>query len=397
MSWRSRPAALLVAREVGERTRTTAFRLTTLLLVVGAALGVALPGLVGDDDDRPRVRIAVTRDVPSATAAAVRDLRLSDGDGEIRLEVAVASDAATDRLADGSLDLVVEPDRLLVGRGSPSPAEAITIAAVSEVVRLRAALDEAGLSGAAVDDVVGAPPPDLVRVGGSGGGEVADDDQFALAFIGSVVLYMLLIFYGQMVAGGVNEEKSSRVVELLLATVSPRQLLTAKVTGIGLVGALQVGAAAVAAGATAVATGADLPAGSAATVLGYVVWFVLGYALYCTLFAAAGALTSRSEDAQQAATPLHVLLAVAYGIVISATNDPDSTLSVVASFVPFTAPLAMPVRAALGDVAPVEVVASMALCVATSLVALRVAARVYDGAVLRFGERVRVRQALRRS
>ena len=129
---------------------------------------------------------------------------------------------------------------------------------------------------------------------------------------------------------------------------------------------------------------------------GYVLWFVLGYALYCTLFAAAGALTSRPEEAQQAATPVFILLGLGYLGAFAALSSPDGGLATVLSFVPFSAPLcAMPARAAVGSVPLAHVLVSMLLTGVAIVVANRLAGRVYEGAVLRFGPRIKVRQALR--
>ena len=114
------------------------------------------------------------------------------------------------------------------------------------------------------------------------------------------------MFFGQAVAQGVTEEKSSRVVELLLTTVSPRRLLAGKVLGIGLLGlgsVLLPGAAALAAGS--LAGGAGLPSAAPKTVALVVLWFVLGYVFYSVAFAAVGALVSRQEDLATAHMPIN--------------------------------------------------------------------------------------------
>ena len=115
--------------------------------------------------------------------------------------------------------------------------------------------------------------------------------------VGLLVLFTALVAFGNAVAVSVTEEKSSRVVELLLTTMSPRRLLTGKVLGIGLLGVAQLsitGAAALAAGH--LAGGAGLPSGAIGTVALVVLWFLLGYAFYSVAYAAAGALVSRQED-----------------------------------------------------------------------------------------------------
>jgi ABC-2 type transport system permease protein len=358
---------------------------------------VVVPKLVAGGPTTTRVRIGVT-------AAVAPDLRRSltglavPGDRVTITVVTFRSEASGRRaVEDGSVDFLVSPNRLTAGRAigdGDSSAASRAFAATAELLRLRAGLSEAGLNGAQADQVLQAHPPEVVRLQ-FGTSSTTDRSQFGLATAATVLMYLVLIFYGQAVAGGVNEEKSSRVVELLLSSMSSRQLLTGKVVGIGLVGLLQVVLVALTAGAAALVVGVDLPTGSAATVAGYVLWFVLGYALYCTLFAAAGALTSRPEEAQQAATPVFILLGLGYVGAFAALTSPDGGLATVLSFIPFSAPLVMPARAAVGSVPLPHVLLSMLLTVVAIVVANRLAGRVYEGAVLRFGPRIKVRQALR--
>ena len=174
------------------------------------------------------------------------------------------------------------------------------------------------------------------------------DDETA-AYIMTLLLFMSIAIYGAMVLNGVVEEKSSRVVEVLLARTSPRSLLAGKIAGIGLLGLAQIAATALAAFiAVTVVDSVNLPAVRGPVLAWAVVWFVLGYALYATLFGALGSLASRPEDAQSVAGPISVVLVVVYFVCFAATGSPDATWARLVSWFPATAPIAMPTRIAMG-------------------------------------------------
>ena len=160
------------------------------------------------------------------------------------------------------------------------------------------------------------------------------------------------------------EEKASRVVEVLLATINPRPLLTGKILGIGLLGLLQLLLAGVVGLGLAAASGRRGADRLAVGALGVaLVWFLFGYAFYASLYAIAGVAVSRQEDLQASSTPLTFLLIASYLVVFPALDDPSSTLAVVVSLVPISSPIAMPARVALGEAGAVEIVLSLGLLV----------------------------------
>ena len=138
----------------------------------------------------------------------------------------------------------------------------------------------------------------------------ADEDaRYAAALLGLLLLGVTLSLYGQAVANGVAQEKGTRVMEVLLARMSARELLAGKVLGIGLVGLAQLLVAAVASLATIVAFDRIQVPSAVPSVVGWVIlWFVLGYAFYSVLYAALGALVSRAEDVEGAQAPLGFFL-----------------------------------------------------------------------------------------
>jgi ABC-2 type transport system permease protein len=196
----------------------------------------------------------------------------------------------------------------------------------------------------------------------------------------------------------VVEEKSSRVVELLLSTLRPWQLMAGKVLGIGFVGLTQVAATLAAGVATAIATGlvnsTTLDVGS--TAAWALVWFIVGFASYALVLAGLGSLVSRQEDVASVIGPVTALMVIPYIIGITiAPWEPHNPLVVWLSFVPFCSPLIMPIRIAVGGVETWAILLSLALTLAVIPVLIWFAGRVYSNAVLRSGSRVSLREALR--
>jgi ABC-2 type transport system permease protein len=221
-------------------------------------------------------------------------------------------------------------------------------------------------------------------------------EQIVIGLLVAGILYVTMIVYGQLVAAGVIEEKSNRIVEILLATVRPWQLMLGKITGIGLVALIQVvlvaGVALVLASATKLVS---IPTLGVDVVVTGVVWFVLGYLMYALLFAAAGSMVSRQEDVSSVALPVIFMLVAAWIIALTvAAPTPGSTATTVFSFIPLFAPVIMPVRIAAG-VAPFwQVAISVVLVIATIYLLAVIAGRIYSNSVLRVGARVKLSDAL---
>jgi ABC-2 type transport system permease protein len=193
---------------------------------------------------------------------------------------------------------------------------------------------------------------------------------------------------------GVVEEKSSRVVEVLLSAIRARHLLTGKVIGLGLLGLGQLFTVVTLGLVAATAVGAievdgDVIAAAALAL----VWFVVGYAFYACLFACAGALVPRQEELQSVTTPLTLVLLISFFISFGAPSDPDGTLAHVTAFIPMTAPIVMPARIALGEAPMGEVMAAIVVTLGAAAALIPLAGRIYSGAVLRTGSAVKLREA----
>ena len=216
-----------------------------------------------------------------------------------------------------------------------------------------------------------------------------------MLWVGVLILFATLVICGQSVAASVTEEKSSRVIELLLTSLSPRRLLAGKVLGVGALGVGQLGAVCAAGLISAqIAGGEGLPPSASGTVALVVGWFVLGFAFYSVAYAALGALVSRQEDLDATTAPVNVLIIAAYLGANAAIEDPNGTWAQIAAFLPPLSPMVVPTRVVLGDMGAVGLVAAVAVELLAIFLLIRVAAGIYERAILRVGAPISLRSAL---
>jgi ABC-2 type transport system permease protein len=220
--------------------------------------------------------------------------------------------------------------------------------------------------------------------------------QIVIGLLVAGTLYVSLVIYGQIVAAGVVEEKSNRIVEILLTAVRPWQLMIGKITGIGLVAVVQIaiiaGVALVLASATKLVS---IPTLGVDVVISGIVWFVLGYLMYALLFAGAGSMVSRQEDVASVSMPVILIPVAAWILALTvAAPDPGSTATTILSLIPLLSPVIMPVRIAAGVVPFWQVLASVILVIATIYILAAIAGRIYRNSVLRVGGRVKLSDAL---
>ncbi|MEO5986154.1 MAG: ABC transporter permease, partial [Candidatus Limnocylindria bacterium] len=227
---------------------------------------------------------------------------------------------------------------------------------------------------------------------------------FILTYALVILTFLAILTYGNWVAQSVAEEKSGRVMELLITAATPRQLLTGKVLGTGAAGLTQYLGIVVAAVIGLVANGPisealgvagelpfSLPSIGPLMLLAFATFFLLGFILYATLYAAAGSMVSRIEDVQQAVGPLIFLAMGGYLASFTALNDPDAQWVAVLSLVPFFSPYLMPARMLLTSVSIGEILLALVLLVAMLAAAIWLASRIYSAGVLMYGQRVGIR------
>lgn len=224
-----------------------------------------------------------------------------------------------------------------------------------------------------------------------------DGIRTGIAVLLVMVLFFLVIFSSMYVAMGVVEEKGSRIVEILLTSVRPWQLLGGKIVGLGVLSMINLLVIAVAGLGAAFAGGlsADLPPGMAGIVISALVWFVLAYAFFSTLAAALGSLVSRQEELNSVMMPMTMLLTLTYLVSYLATVQPTGAPARVLSLIPPFSSMVMPVRTAAADVPLGEIILAGALMIVAIVGVLYVGARVYRRAVLRTGARVKLSEVMR--
>lgn len=425
--------AAVARREYLSRARTRTFRLTTALLVV-ASLGIALAPILIRWVDRgsgpTTVEVSIGDSKPSVDVATalggLLNAQPADSAGtatqgqaaQPAFRVVTITDvgAARSRVDAGrSLGLLIVSRQTADGDlAFTFVTKATSLDRISALVRQAAAaiavedrLTKAGI--APVDQVKLFAAPTYSVETPTGPSDKADTteswvNQFAIGFILSIVLFMAIILYGQWVAYSVAEEKSSRVMEVILGAASPFELLAGKVAGVGALALtqyaiifvpatlallLQDQIAGLVLGGTA--SSASLPAGlSIGLLVVFGILFVLGFALYAVLYAGAAALVSRTEDINQIVAPMTLISTAGYLVAVYSSTGliaPDSTLVVVMSFIPFFSPYLILSRLGAGAMAPLEVAISIAILAVSVPVALWIAARFYAAGVLMYGQR----------
>lgn len=391
--------ALIAGREVRQRLRSKLFLWTTGVISLLLVLGALVPALLGvfgpdpSDAEQQAVTVIVVGELDDARIAALESQL-----GPVDLDEEPDETSARERLGGEDPDAelaVIDGERVLVpattgafGGFGPGRAQAAAEAlALVDLLELAGASDLAG-------GVLDVTPLPVETVGDQDPAEQITG--LVVANVGVVFLFGLLMFYASMIVNGIIEEKGSRVVELLVEAVPVRQLMAGKVLGMGLIAIGQATVLFAPALVVLFVANRDLlPPGVGGLVASVALWFVLGYAFYALLCAGLGALVSRPEEAQAVLTPATMLALVGYFLGFVAIQQPDATWSVIAGWLPPTAPFVMLVRQAVGEPTLLETLGSIAVLLAGIVGAALLTARIYEGGILRVGARVRFRDAWR--
>jgi ABC-2 type transport system permease protein len=232
-----------------------------------------------------------------------------------------------------------------------------------------------------------------------------------LAYAGNILIYMAIVLYGMGVAVGVAEEKGSRIMEILVNAATPFQLMAGKIIGLGAAGLsqmalfvvvgigillLQIPLDAALFGSNTGGLNLNIITGASITLLLLLlVYFILGFLLFATLYAAMGALVKRQDEVQNAVGPITFLLVIGYVVSYFGIYLPDATWIKVISYVPFWTPTTMLVRIAAGGVAGWEIPFTIALMIVAIFACTFIAARIYRFGVLMYGQRPGLRQLVK--
>jgi ABC-2 type transport system permease protein len=387
-----RPVGLVAQREITTRLSSKPFRIltaVTAVIILGVIIVLKIVNSGGPSVDNVGVTDPALATPLSVSASAVglhvqtHTVDAADGQNQV---ASGSLDALVVLNSDGSLKVVF--DKKVDSQ----------LQSVANVLARQIALDEqiTNLHGnpAAVEQAVAGAAPQIVTLRPQ---PTSNAQGIGIGIAAGALIYMTLLSLGQMVAQGVVEEKSSRVVELLLSTVRPWQLMAGKVLGIGAVGLIQMliyGGVGLAAGA---ATGV-LPniSGATSAVIGLIVWYILGFLMYSLAFAGAGALVSRQEDAAGVVMPILMFVIAAWVVGISLVpSDPNNSVALIMSLIPMFAPTLMPMRIAMGVVPFWQYGLAVVLAVALIPALLWLSGRIYRNGVLRTGARVKLSEALK--
>ncbi len=393
-SWKA--IRLITGREIRERSRSKAFLISsavTFLLVLAVTV---LPAVLGGRTTTHEVGVVgVGNEAIVAAARAV--IELDDADEELALTTYPDASAARAALAAGEADAVlVDGSLLLVQRSGGFFGSRIQslLQQAAASVRIDDLLEDPG--SADVLALLASEPLTVESLSGENADETGS--RAIIAYGGMILMYVAVLTYGAWTLTGVTEEKSSRVVEVLLATVAPRHLLAGKVLGIGVLGLAQfVLTIGIAVTGIQVTGSLDLPELPIDSVVMLSVWFVLGYALFSIAYGAAGALATAAEDAQSSAMPLTLVAVVGFLASFQALEDPEGRLAIITTYVPVTAPFVVPLRVALAAIAWWEVMISILVAILTIAALVRFGGRVYAGGLLKTGGRVGWKDAFRSS
>ena len=381
--------SLVAVREMRERLRNRAFIISNVLtvsIILGAIL--ILPLVFGDDP----IKVGLTGEVPEAVQTNIQLVAENLGE-EVEFTEFNSLEAAESGILDGTVSVVLDGTEQLISERAPGSTITFIVNEASAAHRFGQRIEEAGLNADQTETISSPDVPIGVRT--------LDDEPDGFfngagaASVGVVLLFMGITFYGGTVLTGVLEEKTSRVVEVVLATVRPWQLLAGKVLGLGILGVAQL-VVLVGLGLTAavVADLAEVPAAAFSTAAWIVIWFILGFAFYSVLYAMGGALAGRLEDAQSTAAPAGILVLIGYLVAfIAVVPNPDGVVAKTASVLPPFAPFAMPALIAVGEAAVWQMVLAPVLMAIAIVVMIRMAGRVYAGAVMHTGEKLNIRDA----
>ena len=399
----------IARREYAALVRGRLFFVSTLVLAGLAMFVAVLPVATKLIDRGSQTTIAVVSSDPDVARNVRGMLASSGGDFDV-VETANEADTVA-RVADREYDAAIIAVRHPNGQLGFSFHLGETMGQSQLGTLSLSVFGAAVLDYAARNPVSGFVQPDVQvfrAVGGGGAGgssERFDASAFASRLIVGAVfgflIFITIVIYGMWVAQGVVAEKASRVMELLVSAASTRQLVLGKAIGIGLAGATQttivlVPALLVLAGEEAIARfvlgeGVGLASSvsslSPGLLLSFAVFYVLGFALYSLIYAAAGSLVSRPEDLQIIALPLSIVAIAGYAMGLLALTGGITWFIRLASYVPFWSPFVMLTRLSVGRVEPWELALSVSLLVATIVVVSGIAIRIYGAGVLLYGQR----------
>jgi len=415
---------VVVRREFLERVRTKWFVVSTVLGPVLMALLIFLPALMVSRSGAERS--IVVMDVTTSEFGQ-RATEAMDGRGPLRATRTRVEAAALETTADSLAEavgrkeidgfLIVTDQTVADGRAEYRGSNA-TAQIEMEMLQhfLGQALLTERLNQVGVDPQLVAHansvPLDMrtVTIRGGEATEQSGETTFFLAYFMWFLLYMAILLYGVQVLGAVVEEKTTRIVEVLVSSLRPFELLTGKVVGVGAVGLFQLSIWAITArllltqrdvigrmfGLEGSPQAFPLPEVPVSTILVLLIYFVLGFFLYAALFAAVAAMSSTEAEARQAQAPVTLFFVIPSVVSLMAMlTEPDGALFVALTLIPLSSPVSMPLRWVVADVPIIELIGSIVFLVLGLLFITWIAGRIYRVGILMYGKRPSPREVWR--
>ncbi len=381
-------------RELRDRLGNRAFLVTTvisLLVIVGL---IVVPSLLGGDDEPVEVTLGVAADasLPAGFDEAVASTAQAMEIDSVDVVDVTTPAQGEDAVASGDLDgVVLDEDTLLVAE--PNVQLEQLVAQSLQAATLVAFLADAQVDPADLQQASALPEIEITTPDGKDSNQL--EQQFGVGFVVTVLLFLTLQINGASILTTTVEEKSSRVVEVLLGTLRPWQLLSGKLIAMT---ALSVAQLILYAGSALVASllvgNVDFPPTTLAVMAVSIPMFLVGFGLYASIYAVAGALASSAEEAQSAAAPIGFVSAAVYmAVLIGVVPNPDGLFAQILTYIPFSAPFAVPVRVGAGM--PMWQAGLGFLSTTIGLIVIvRLAGRLYSAAILA-GGRLTWRAALK--
>ncbi len=383
------------------KARTKSFIATTVIVAASFFLMANLPNIIesfGDDDEAEVLHVLDS----SGELAPLLQTQLTAGGSEVQAKQAVMSESELrEGIEEGTVDAYIElkqAERLTARYVTESANGMSSGADVEQAVQgmqTILAADSLGLQQAEVAQLFSPVSFEREAVAASSKSEEELNQARGLVYVLILLIYVAVIYYPNMIAMEVATEKSSRVMEILISSVSPVKHMFAKIAGIGMLGILQMGIFGTAGYFAIKSAGTDLSSGmygvfgfsdlKVGTFLFALLFFLLGYFLYAVLAALLGSLVSRTEDVQQLMLPMMFLVIIASFIAFSGIAVPEARYVTIASYIPFFAPLVMFLRVGLLEIPIWEPLLSIAIMLITIGILGTIGARVYKGGVLMYG------------
>lgn len=383
------------------KARTKSFIITTIIVAAAFFLLANLPNIIesfgGDEDGQVLHVIDESSElVPQLQA------QFEQTDSDIQaMPTEMSEEELRQGITEGTIEsyLIIEEGDTLTARYVSESANEIgagsDVENAVQAIQTAQTAERLGLTGAEVGELFMPAQFEREAVSDSSKTEEELSQARGLVYVLILLIYVAVIYYPNMIAMEVANEKSSRVMEILISSVSPVKHMFAKIAGIGTLGIVQMLIFGIAGYFAFQTSGSDMAEGffsvmgfsdiKISTFLFAVLFFLLGYFLYAVLAALLGSLVSRTEDVQQLMLPMMFLIIISSFIAFSGIGMPEASYVTISSFIPFFAPLVMFLRVGMLDIPLWEPLLSIAIMLLTIGVLGWFGARVYRGGVLMYG------------